>query len=383
MTLKHETIFGQSKGTTFMVFTLNLEFSGTCPKKNHSQYHCDMWTWSGAQIRPWMYCWKAEKMFIGMLMATGIYRNLGTGLMQFTNGNWKISRRIYMVRRALTNSQATSRPDHLWPEMWSGMSEAVQGREKQQWASEKPKLDNACKSRGIDFIDPVDIEFKESNKCAEKVGIPKWNQPCLVRSRTTSASRHSRITGCMHRGSSWVYEKAFGRALPEDHEDRIAGNWFNSSGHHNLAHKFTPMPRAMKIPDAKAPVDKEWKKLEQLSAWQVTKVKSRREVVKEAQKEQRTVHFATLIDISHLKKIRSWNTNSKNTKVVLCSEVTVWKTFLALIQYLQRRGSSTSQVTAATEMDAMVRPPDCAGQAADAVRAYTQVKKWRMLQNCS
>ena len=31
--------------------------------------------------------------------------------------------------------------------------------------------------------------------------------------------------------------------------------------HKNLVHKFTPMPQAINIPDAKAAVDKEWKKL--------------------------------------------------------------------------------------------------------------------------
>ena len=57
----------------------------------------------------------------------------------------------------------------------------------------------------------------------------------------------------------------------------------------------------MKIPDAKAGVGIEWEKLEKLTAWHTTKVKSKREVIKEAQKEQRTVHFATLMDICHLK----------------------------------------------------------------------------------
>ena len=35
----------------------------------------------------------------------------------------------------------------------------------------------------------------------------------------------------------------------------------NSSQHYNLVHKFIPMPQAMKIPAAKAAVDKEWEKL--------------------------------------------------------------------------------------------------------------------------
>ena len=46
--------------------------------------------------------------------------------------------------------------------------------------------------------------------------------------------------------------------------------------HHNLVHKFIPMPQAMKIPDAKAAVDKEWKKLETIPEWQPEKVKIKR-----------------------------------------------------------------------------------------------------------
>ena len=41
------------------------------------------------------------------------------------------------------------------------------------------------------------------------------------------------------------------------HEDHIAGKGYNSLQHYNLVHKFTPMPQAMKIPAAKAAVDKE------------------------------------------------------------------------------------------------------------------------------
>ena len=61
------------------------------------------------------------------------------------------------------------------------------------------------------------------------------------------------------------------------------------------------MPQAMKILDTKGAVDKEWKKLETLPAWQLTKVRSKKEVTQEAQKEGRTVHFETLMDICHLR----------------------------------------------------------------------------------
>ena len=61
------------------------------------------------------------------------------------------------------------------------------------------------------------------------------------------------------------------------------------------------MPQAMKIPAANAAVDKEWEKLEQISAWNLAKVKSKKQVIEEARMSGATVHFASLMDICHLK----------------------------------------------------------------------------------
>ena len=60
--------------------------------------------------------------------------------------------------------------------------------------------------------------------------------------------------------------------------------------------KFIPMPQAMKIPAAKAAVDKEREKLEKISAWNLTKVKSKKSVIEEARTSGATVHFASLIN---------------------------------------------------------------------------------------
>ena len=49
-------------------------------------------------------------------------------------------------------------------------------------------------------------------------------------------------------------------------------------------HKFIPMLQAMKIADAKAAVNKELDKLEKIPAWQMDKVKSKKDVVLEAPK---------------------------------------------------------------------------------------------------
>ena len=84
-----------------------------------------------------------------------------------------------------------------------------------------------------------------------------------------------------------------GHSVPNHHEDHIAGKGNNSLQHYNLVHKFIPMPQAIKIPAAKAAVDKEWEKLE--------KVRSKKEVIDEARTTGAKVHFASLMDICHLK----------------------------------------------------------------------------------
>ena len=61
------------------------------------------------------------------------------------------------------------------------------------------------------------------------------------------------------------------------------------------------MPQAIKFPAAKAAVDKEREKLEKIHAWDLTKVRSKSEVIDEAGMKGAKVHFASLMDICHLK----------------------------------------------------------------------------------
>ena len=90
-------------------------------------------------------------------------------------------------------------------------------------------------------------------------------------------------------------------SLPNYHEDHIAGKGDNSLQHYNLAHKFLPMLQAMKIPAAETAVDKEWDKLEKIPVWDITKVRSKKEVIDKASTNGAKVHFASLMDICHLK----------------------------------------------------------------------------------
>ena len=90
--------------------------------------------------------------------------------------------------------------------------------------------------------------------------------------------------------------------MSHNHEDHIAGKGEKSLQHYSLVHKFFPMPQAMKIPAAKAAVNKEWENLEKISAWNLTKVRSKKQVIEEARTSGAAFHFASLMDICHLKK---------------------------------------------------------------------------------
>ena len=134
------------------------------------------------------------------------------------------------------------------------------------------------------------------------------------------------------------------------HEDHIAGKGHNSLQHYNLFHKFIPMHQAMKIPAAKAAVDKEWEKLEKISAWNLTRVRSKKEVIDEARTSGAKVHFASLMDICHLKNAELEAKHHKyKGRVVLRGDFV--KDYSGSYAVFTEQGSSASQMTAAKVMD--------------------------------
>ena len=133
----------------------------------------------------------------------------------------------------LTRKQLTSRPDHLWPEIWKTMGRNAKLKERQKWSHEKPQLDNAWKLRGIYFIDPEDKEFKETIKNARKkletsvapampCKISKKSQNRVTRGKTNEESTRLRME----------------ESPPNHHEDHIAGKGDSSLQQYYLVHKI-------------------------------------------------------------------------------------------------------------------------------------------------
>ena len=112
--------------------------------------------------------------------------------------------------------------------------------------------------------------------------------------------------------------------------------------------------------------------MEKIPAWNLTKVRSKKEVIDEARTKGAKVHFASLMDICHSKNAELEANHQKyKRRVVLRGDIV--KDDSGSYAVFTEQGSSASQMTAAKFMDIISRLPGCAGQAADAVSAYTQV----------
>ena len=208
----------------------------------------------------------------------------------------------------LTRKQLTSRPDHLWPELRTKLGRNAQLKERQKWSHEKPKLDNARKLRGIYFIDPEDKELKETIKIArKKLETPMAPAvPCKISknsqlgaTRGKSNEIKSKLKGILEDSESTRLR--IGESLSNHHEDHIAGKGDNSLQHCQFGTQIYSYAPSQKNPAAKAAVDKEWEKLEKIPSWNLTKVRSKKEVIDDTRTKGARVHFASLMDMCHLK----------------------------------------------------------------------------------
>ena len=163
-----------------------------------------------------------------------------TGFTQFTLLEEKPPDGYMWSRGRLTRMQLTSRPDHLWPELWKSMGKHAKLKEKQKWSGEKFHLENARKLRGICFIDPEDTEFKEtiknSRKKLETSVAPAM--PCRIMKKCGSGASNKIKTklACILEADESTRMR-MGNSIPHHHEDHIEGKvkihysttiWFTS-----------------------------------------------------------------------------------------------------------------------------------------------------------
>ena len=134
------------------------------------------------------------------------------------------------------------------------------------------------------------------------------------------------------------------------------------------------MPPAIKIPAAKAAVDKEWENWRNFrcGTWQKSEVKKMWSMKQE--RIGRRSSFCIIDGRMPFEKCWVGGNSTKSTKVELYSAMILQKTILGLTQYSPNKDH---QHLKWQQPKSWLSSPDCQvahGQAADAVSAYTQVK---------
>ena len=208
-------------------------------------------------------------------------------------------------------------------------------------------------------LTPEDTEFKETIKNARKkletsVGPA---MPCKIMKNCGSDGSNKIKTkfACILEADESTRMRR-GNSIPHYHQDHIAIYSYASS----YANSCSESSGGQGM-----------RKLENISAWNLTKVRSKKEVIDEARMSGATVHFASLMDICHLKNAELEAKHHKyKGRVVFRGDIV--KDDSGSYAVFIEQGSSASQMTASKIMDIFSRLPGCDGQAADAVSAYTK-----------
>ena len=101
-----------------------------------------------------------------------------------------------------------------------------------------------------------------------------------------------------------------------------------------------------RYPQQKRQWIKNGKNLKKIPAWDLTKVRNKSDVIDEARKEGTRVHFASLMDLCHLKNAELETKHQKyNGRVVLRGDIA--KDYSGSYAVFTEQGSSASQMTAA------------------------------------
>ena len=211
---------------------------------------------------------------------------LGEDLQTFTLLKKKLPRGYVWSGRDWQKFRRLPDQIFIWPEEWTKIGKAIHNREKQDWAKEKQTLDNARKLRGLYFIDPDGREYSEILK-KHKKNIRKTHGTSHAMQRMV----HLRITKVMQSNDKAKDFKTMYGCTVEFSSIHKATSGMLSTHKTWRSHcrkwiflwhitiwcaSLSPMAQAMKIPDAKAAVEKKWKKIQTIPAWQLDKVKCKK-----------------------------------------------------------------------------------------------------------
>ena len=139
MRVKQLMTSGPCQETPYTAITLNPESNFIRRERNHSLFHWNTLMSPELLIRIWMSSKRNASTIIGIPMGSWDLSDPWKGFTQFTLLEEKPLDGFMWFGRRLTRKQLTSRPDHLWPELWKSMGKHAKLKEKQVvWGKAPP-----------------------------------------------------------------------------------------------------------------------------------------------------------------------------------------------------------------------------------------------------
>ena len=299
--------------------------------------------------------------------------------------------------------------------------------ERNKWKSEKPKLDNVRRQKGIYFIDFDDQHYNETSeihvlggKCnylvitgdvlskasvtldffsAKSTSVLFWSTQCelckfCLTSVELNSCRSHQVLVVVSRQFffvTWlrVLELRHVRAtaqenfmcfclVPQQLSKMWGENWKDTFCLKVSLLQFGSQIYSFAWSDegslCKSCSGQRMEKVLDNSSMANGKSRVRKDVMLEAQTEEKKVHSAALMDILSPPKHGVSTPSCKNTMTESCSVVKLWQTTLGPSQFLLNRVRGRPTWLPQKWWDVVARLPDCDGQAADAVSAYTQLE---------
>ena len=207
------------------------------------------------------------------------------------------------------NFKATTRPENVWPEVWTKIGNAAQECEQQEWAIEKPKFDNALRLRGMHFFHRSgrSVTMQRNHQtCEEKVfkKLPNGGGNAVARKEQRNTSLFRKLKSksreiqqvfqkqgiaCIVEAHESTMTTSANHFYRQDHEDDIALRSFHSMTHYNCRSTFRVYSSAASDENSgvrkQLCAEREWKKHSkrfQPGSW--TKLRAKKEFILEAQR---------------------------------------------------------------------------------------------------
>ena len=133
----NEWLLGPCQEITYTAITLNPGSNFTRREKNHSLFHWSTLTSPELFIRTWMLCKNAASTIIWNIDGSKVFVWFSERFHSIYSIGRKPPDGYVRSGWRLTRKQLTSRPDHLWPELWDKMGKNAKLKEKQKWSHEK------------------------------------------------------------------------------------------------------------------------------------------------------------------------------------------------------------------------------------------------------